>query len=98
MKKETFYIYIISNKKYGTIYTGVTNDISRRIWEHKTKVYKGFSKKYDLDKLVYYEVYQDIESAITREKQLKDWKREWKLKLIDDFNVEWNDLYEKFQE
>ena len=98
MKKENFYIYIISNKKYGTIYIGVTSNIHKRIWEHKTKVYTGFSKQHSLSKLVYYEVYSDVENAIMREKQLKDWKREWKLKLVDDFNFEWSDLYEKFQQ
>jgi putative endonuclease len=88
-----YYVYIITNQKYGTLYIGVTNDIIRRIWDHKQKTIKGFSEKYNLDKLVYYETTESIETAITREKQLKNWQRQWKIEMIDKFNPEWTDLY-----
>ncbi len=94
VRMKRFYIYIITNKRNGTLYIGVTNDLSRRIWEHKNKVVDGFSKKYGLDKLVYYEVYEYFEPAFKREKRLKKYRREAKIKLIDDFNKEWKDLYE----
>lgn len=88
-----YYVYIITNQKYGTLYIGVTNDIIRRIWDHKQKTIKGFSEKYNLDKLVYYETTESIETAITREKQLKNWQLQWKIEMIDKFNPEWTDLY-----
>ena len=91
MKK--MYVYIITNKKNGTLYVGVTNDLARRVYEHKNKVMKGFSSKYGLDKLVYYEMFEDEENAITREKILKRWNRNWKKDLIENFNLEWRDLY-----
>jgi putative endonuclease len=89
------YVYILSNKKHGTIYIGVTNNLVRRIHEHKEKIIKSFSQKYDLTKLVYYEVFDSIVDAITREKNLKNWKREWKVELIEKMNPEWEDLYYK---
>lgn len=73
---KQYYVYIITNQKYGTLYIGVTNDIIRRIWNHKQKTIKGFSQKYNLDKLVYYETTESIETAIAREKQLKNWQRQ----------------------
>ena len=88
------YIYIITNKKYGTLYTGVTSDLTKRIYEHKHKITQGFSSKYNLTKLVYYEIYENIESAITREKQLKAGNRKKKLELINNFNPNWEDLYD----
>ncbi|MCL2440030.1 MAG: GIY-YIG nuclease family protein [Alphaproteobacteria bacterium] len=88
------YVYILANKKNGTIYIGVSSDLIKRIYEHKNKSHKGFSAKYDICKLVYYEVFDDIELAIAREKQLKNWRREWKLELIEKTNPEWRDLYE----
>ena len=88
------YVYIITNRKCGTLYIGVTNDLVRRIYEHKNKIFKGFSCRYELDKLVYYEYFDDIESAILREKKLKKWRRIWKIKLIEKDNPEWNDLYD----
>ena len=88
------YVYILANRKNGTLYVGVTSDLVKRIHEHKTKTYKGFTSKYDVDKLVYYEVFDDIEFAIQREKQIKHWKRHWKDKRIYEFNPEWDDLYE----
>ena len=77
-----YYVYIITNKKDGVLYLGVTNDIKRRMFEHINKLVKGFSSKYNLDKLIYFEKFQYIDDAIKREKQLKKWKREWKMKLI----------------
>ncbi len=87
------YIYIITNRKNGTLYIGVTSNLVKRVYEHKSKITDGFSKKYNLTKLVYYEVFDNIENAIKREKQLKNWKREWKVELIEKVNREWNDLY-----
>ena len=93
MNNKTFYIYIMTNKKNGTLYIGVTNNLFRRICEHKNKLFDGFTKKYNLDKLVYYEVYDDINIAITREKQLKAGSRIRKIQLINNFNRDWKDLY-----
>lgn len=91
--EKAFYIYILANKRNGTLYIGVTSDLIKRIWEHKNKVIDGFSKKYGIDTLVYYEQHNSAESAINREKRLKDWNRKWKLKLIEKHNPEWKDLY-----
>ena len=87
------YVYILTNKENGTLYVGVTSDLIKRIWQHKNKFVEGFSKKYDLNKLVYYEVFNDIENAITREKQLKNWHRQWKINLINQQNPNWADLH-----
>jgi putative endonuclease len=92
---RAYYIYIITNKYNGTLYIGVTSDLKKRIWEHKNKVMKGFSAKYNVNQLVYFEEYDDINSAIYREKCLKEWKREKKLNLITENNPDWNDLYEE---
>jgi putative endonuclease len=91
--KKSFYIYILANKRNGTLYIGVTSDLIKRIWQHKEGVVDGFTKKYDLKKLVYYEQHANAESAIHREKRLKEWKRQWKLELIEKSNPEWKDLY-----
>ena len=88
------YIYILFNKRNGTLYTGVTSNLVQRIYQHKNKVIDGFSKKYDIDKLGYYEVFDDIESAIIREKQIKSGSRSNKIKLIESHNPEWKDLYD----
>jgi putative endonuclease len=88
-----YYIYILASKKNGTLYIGVTNDLVRRIWEHKNHVIIGFTQRYNVHMLVYYESVENAEAAITREKQLKTWKRYWKIKLIEEKNPEWNDLY-----
>jgi len=93
MHKE-FYTYILASKRNGTLYVGVTSNIVKRIWEHKEGVVDGFTKKYKIKYLVYYEQHTNIESAIHREKRLKEWKRQWKLNLIEKFNPNWNDLYE----
>ena len=88
------YVYIISNKKRGTLYIGVTNDLIRRIYEHKHQITRGFSAKYHLEKLVHYEIFEDEITAIQREKTLKHWKRSWKIDLIEKTNPEWNDIYD----
>ena len=87
-----YYLYIITNKKNGVLYIGVTNNLERRMLEHKNKLIKGFSSRYNLDKLVYLEVYQYVEDAIKREKNMKKWKREWKINLIVEDNPDWGDL------
>lgn len=92
--EKTFCVYILTNKIYGTLYVGVTSNLPKRIWEHKNKVVEGFSQKYDLDKLVYYEVHENAESAIKREKRLKKWDRKWKIELIQKQNPDWQDLFE----
>jgi putative endonuclease len=86
------YVYFLTNKYNSTLYLGVTSNIIRRIVEHKTKVNKGFSSRYNCEKLVYFESHNSMSDAIAREKQLKDWKREWKSKLIDKTNPTWRDL------
>lgn len=93
MEKQSF-VYIITNYEETTLYVGVTNNLARRTFEHKEKLTKGFSKNYNLNKLVYYEMFSDITLAIAREKQLKGGSRKRKLDLINKFNPEWNDLYE----
>ena len=92
---KQFYVYILTNKKYGTLYIGVTNNLERRIYEHKNKLADGFTKKYNLNKLVHFEETESVGAAIEREKQLKYWQRQWKLDLINKDNPEWEDLAEK---
>ena len=84
---------MLANKPNGTLYIGVTSDLVKRIWEHKNNMVEGFTKRYNVHQLVWYELHQDMESAITREKRLKNWKRKWKLELIEDSNPNWKDLY-----
>ena len=88
-----YYIYILTNKRHGTFYTGVTNDLPRRIFEHKEKLADGFTKKYGLTMLVYYEIYEDIRDAIAREKLIKKWKRSFKIDAVEKLNPQWKDLY-----
>ena len=88
-----FYIYILSNKENGVLYIGITNNLEKRVWEHKEKVVKGFTNKYNVDKLVYYEIANGPTNAIAREKQLKAGSRKKKLDLISKFNPRWVDLY-----
>jgi putative endonuclease len=90
---KDYFVYILASKIGGTIYVGVTNDLVRRVYEHQQKLAEGFTKKYGVFKLVYYEVHSDIEVAITREKQLKKWNRAWKVRLIEESNPNWDDLY-----
>jgi putative endonuclease len=87
-----FWTYIVTNKKYGTLYIGYTDEIYRRTYEHKQKIIAGFTKKYGLNKLVYYEPHETREQAKIREKQIKEWKRDWKINLIENFNPHWQDL------
>jgi len=93
-----YYVYIMANRRNGTLYTGVTNQIWRRVREHKEGVNEGFTKKYDIKRLVYYEVHGDINRAIRREKTLKNWPRKWKRDLIESINLNWLDLYEFIHE
>ena len=86
-------VYILSNKRNGTLYAGVTSNLAKRIWEHKNKTILGFSNLYKLDKLVWYELHETMDSAIRREKAIKKWYRKWKLAVIEEMNPEWRDLY-----
>ncbi len=93
MNMRQYYVYILASKRYGTLYIGVTSNLKRRVFEHKEKLTDGFTKEYNVSMLVWYESTEDIESAINKEKQLKAWKREWKIELIEKNNLEWRDLY-----
>ncbi len=93
MQKQ-FAVYIMTNKKEGVLYVGVTSNLPQRVWQHKNKVVDGFTKKYNLHLLVWYEQHENAESAILREKRLKKYRREAKIKLIEKDNPEWKDLYE----
>jgi putative endonuclease len=89
---NNYFVYILASQKNGTLYIGVTSNLEKRLFEHKNKLIDGFTKKYDIDKLVYFEKKDDIKSAIAREKQLKKWNRKWKIKLIEEYNPNWHDL------
>ncbi len=91
-----YYVYILSNKHHTVFYTGFTDDLGRRVEEHKLKVAKGFTAKYNCNKLLYYEEFNDIEEALNREKQIKKYKRKWKENLINSINPEWKDLAKNF--
>ena len=86
-------VYILANKRNGTLYVGVTSDLIKRIWQHKNNVVKGFTERYSIHQLVWYELHETMESAIRKEKMLKNWKRVWKLELIERSNPNWQDLY-----
>lgn len=88
-----YYVYILANKPYGALYTGITNDLLRRVYEHKCGLAPGFSSKHRVCHLVYYVTTESPEAAIAREKQIKTWKRHWKLRIINEFNPQWRDLY-----
>lgn len=92
---KQFYVYIMASKRNGTLYIGVTSDLIKRVYEHKNDLIDGFTNKYKVHQLVHYEIVNDINSAIRREKQLKKWNRKWKIRLIEELNAEWNDLYFK---
>ncbi len=92
---KQYYVYILASEKNGTLYIGVTGDLIRRIYEHKQNLIDGFTKEYNVHKLVYYEVHKEIEEAITREKQIKKLNRKWKLRLIEENNLGWKDLYDE---
>jgi putative endonuclease len=93
---KTYFAYILASKKNGTLYIGMTNDLVRRVYEHKSGLIEGFTKKYSIDKLVYYESTTNVNEAILREKRLKKWKRQWKIELIEKSNPDWRDLSENF--
>ena len=88
-------VYLLASKRNGTLYIGVTSNLPKRVWEHKSKFVRGFTEKYNVDKLVWYELHGTMETAIQREKNIKKWKRRWKLEIIEDMNPEWKDLYEE---
>jgi putative endonuclease len=92
---KRFCVYILASKRNGTLYIGVTSQLATRVWQHKSKVAEGFTAKYGVDKLVYYEAHGSAETAIVREKQLKKWRRAWKIELIESLNPDWRDLYEE---
>jgi putative endonuclease len=88
-----FYVYMLASRLNGTLYVGMTNDLVRRVWEHKIKAVPGFTTKYGVDRLVWYEQHHSLESAFARERQIKEWKRAWKIQLIEADNQQWVDLY-----
>jgi putative endonuclease len=92
---EAAYVYILANAPYGTLYVGVTSDLVKRVWEHKSGFVDGFTKKYEVRRLVWYEQHASIVEAIAREKRIKRWHRDWKVNLVQAMNPTWDDLYEK---
>jgi putative endonuclease len=92
-RERCYYVYILASKIGGTLYIGVTNDLVRRVYEHREELASGFTKKYEVHRLVYFEQHSDIEAAIRREKRLKKWNRRWKIQLIEEANPNWIDLY-----
>jgi len=90
---KIYFVYILASTKNGTVYVGITSDLKNRVWEHKQGKYEGFTKKYNVKNLVYYESYGEVGMAIYREKQLKKWKREWKIRIIEETNPSWRDLF-----
>ena len=94
---KQFYVYILASKRNGTLYTEVTSNIVQRVWQHKNDMLDGFTQKYNVKILVYYETHDNAESALTREKQIKKWRRDWKLRLIEKSNPHWKDLYDNIR-
>ena len=90
---KDYYVYMMASKRNGTLYTGITSDLVRRVYEHRTGAVEGFTKRYGVKMLVWYETTQDVNSAIAREKNIQAWKRQWKLELIEKTNLQWNDLW-----
>lgn len=93
-----YYVYILASKRNGTLYVGSTSDLVKRVWQHKKKVVEGFTKKYGVNKLIYYEVADNQEAAVLRERQLKKWNRAWKIRLIEENNPAWKDLYDEINQ
>ena len=93
-EEKVFCVYILASQRNGTLYTGVTSNLVQRIWQHKEKVCDGFTSEHDVSKLVWYEIHESAESAIMREKGIKKWRRAWKMRLIEEKNPNWDDLYE----
>jgi putative endonuclease len=92
---KQYYVYILASKKNGTLYIGVTGDLVKRIYEHKQNLIDGFTKEHNVHTLVYYEYHNEVEEAIQREKQMKKWNRKWKIRLIEEKNPEWKDLFDE---
>ena len=92
--KKIYYVYILANKRNGTLYTGITSDLALRIYQHKKGIIKGFTKKYNVKILVHVETYTNVQDAILREKRIKKWKRQWKINIIEEHNPNWHDLYD----
>jgi putative endonuclease len=92
MASAMFYVYVLASKPYGTLYIGATSDLVRRVWEHKNKVVPGFTRRYGVDRLVWFEAHEARDTALLREKQIKEWKRGWKINLIERENPHWQDL------
>ena len=88
-----FYVYLLASKPYGTLYIGTTSDLARRVWEHKNKVVPGFTRRYGVERLVWFEAHYSSDEALRREKRIKEWKRDWKINLIERDNPHWIDLY-----
>jgi len=88
-----YFVYILASKRKGTLYIGVTNNLIKRVYDHKQNIVEGFTKQYNVHNLVYFEIHEDVNEAILREKQMKKWNRQWKINLIENNNPEWNDLY-----
>jgi putative endonuclease len=93
-RERSFWVYILASRLGGTLYIGVTNDLVRRVYEHRSKFVPGFTRKYGVDRLIYFEQFNTAEAAITREKQMKKWNRQWKIQLIEKSNPNWDDLFE----
>ena len=91
--EKQYFVYILASAKHGTLYTGVTSDLLKRIWEHREGLVEGFTRKYKVYKLMWYEAHLDVEEAILREKRIKEWQRDWKINLIEASNPEWVDLF-----
>ena len=91
---NSYYVYIMASRQNGTLYIGVTSNLARRVYEHKNDLVEGFTKKYGVHRLVYYEQYHDIKLAIQRERQMKKWNRQWKINRIQEHNPDWKDLYD----
>jgi putative endonuclease len=92
---KTYFVYIMASKKNGTLYIGMTNDLIRRVWQHKNNAHDGFTQKYGVHRLVWYEAHREVTEAIQREKQMKKWRRQWKIDLIEQENPDWRDLYDE---
>ncbi|MEA2977228.1 MAG: putative endonuclease [Alphaproteobacteria bacterium] len=90
-----YYVYLLASERNGTLYLGVTRDLSRRVYQHKTKVTPSFTSRYNVGRLTWFECYDDPTTAITREKEIKKWKRAWKIRLIEETNPQWRDLYDE---
>jgi len=90
---KLYYVYILASRRNGTLYVGVTSELKKRVWEHKQGLVSGFTKQYHVHKLVFYKIVEEVGSAIAFEKQLKRWRRAWKIRSIEEMNPDWNDLY-----